>query len=97
MTTDIAVGSTAAADRFDAIAALLSRYPHLDDGELADLKHWYAKEASAFDVASLAAKDDLREQYARFRAEHIDRFSARDLMIIFAGVAFVAAFVAYLW
>jgi hypothetical protein len=97
MNTQIALGGAAASERLGAIEALLSRYPQLGDAELAELKRWFAKEATAFDIASLASKDELREQYAQFRAEHVDRFSARDLMIILAGVAIVAAFVAYLW
>lgn len=97
MNTQIAVGSTAAPERLDAIEALLSRYPYLDQAELADLKRWFSKEASAFDIASLASREELNEPYARFRAEHVDRFSARDLMIMLAGLAIVAGLVALLW
>jgi hypothetical protein len=97
MNTDIAVGSAAAPDRFDAIVALLARYPHLNDAELAELKRWFAKEASAFDIASLATREDLREPYTRFRAEHVDRFSARDLTIILVALAIVVGVIAYLW
>lgn len=85
MNTEISSGGTAALDRFDAIERLLARYPHLADSELDDLKHWFAREASAFDVASLASKDALRDQYAQFRAEHIDRWSPRDIVLACAG------------
>jgi hypothetical protein len=91
------VGSAAATERFDAIEGLLSRYPQLEGAELADLKRWFAKEASAFDVASLASKEELREPYTRFRADHVDRFSARDLMYILVGLAVVAGVAALLW
>jgi hypothetical protein len=97
MNTDIAVGSAAAPDRFDAIVALLARYPHLNDAELAELKRWFAKEASAFDIASLATREDLREPYTRFRAEHVDRFGARDMIVMLIGVLVVAGVIAYLW
>ena len=97
MNTQNAVGSAAASDRFDAIEALLSRYPRIDEAELADLKRWFAKEASAFEVASLASKEELSQQYAQFRAAHIDRFGARDLMVMLAGLALVAGAIAFLW
>jgi hypothetical protein len=97
MNTDIAVGSAAAPDRFDAIVALLARYPHLNDAELAELKRWFAKEASAFDIASLATREDLREPYTRFRAEHVDRFGARDMIVMLIGVLVVAGVIAYHW
>ena len=97
MNTQTAAGGVAAPDRFDAIESLLSRYPHLDEGELADLKLWFAREASAFDIASLASKDELNEAYTRFRAEHVDRFNARDMVIMLTGLAMVAGVGAYFW
>jgi hypothetical protein len=97
MNTQIAVGSTADPERFDAIEALLCRYPRLDQAELADLKRWFSREASAFDIASLASREELSEPYAQFRAEHVDRFTARDLTIMLAGLAIVAGLVALLW
>ena len=74
-------------DRFDAAAGLFLRYPDLDEGELAELKRWYRKEASAFDVASMASRDDVRPGYRAFRADHIDRFTPVDVA---KGVAFAA-------
>ena len=50
-------GEPAVFDRFDRIEAILLRYPDIDEAELADLKRWFGKEASAFEVASLASKD----------------------------------------
>lgn len=97
MNTQIALGGAAVSERFDAMAALLSRYPHLDELELADLKRWFAKEASAFEVASLASKEELREAYTRFREEHVDRFSARDAMIMLIGLVVVAGAIALVW
>jgi hypothetical protein len=97
MNTHIAAGGAAASDRFGAIEALLARYPHLDEVELADLKRWFSKEASAFDIASLASKEELNDAYTRFRAEHVDRFSARDLTVILVAIAIVAGVIAYLW
>jgi hypothetical protein len=82
------------ADRFDTAATLLARYPELDASELADLKHWYRKEASAYDVASMASRDDVRPGYRAFRAEHVDRFTGADVAkgalfaLAMAGIAY---------
>lgn len=78
-------GATAVPDRFDQIEALLLRYPEIAEAELADLKRWFTKEASAFEVASLSSKDELRQQYRAFRAEHIDRLGAVELAAIVLG------------
>ena len=78
-------GATAVHDRFDQIEALLLRYPEIAEIELADLKRWFTKEASAFEVASLSSKDELRQQYRAFRAEHIDRLGAVELAAIILG------------
>ena len=89
MTTEIISGAAARPDRLDPIEALLKRYPRIDEAELAELKRWFAKEASAFEVASLASKDHLRDQYSAFRAEHVDRWRPRDLVVAIAGAAVV--------
>ena len=78
-------GAHAVHDRFDRVEALLSRYPELAEAELAELKRWFTKEASAFEVASLSSKDELRQQYRAFRAEHIDRLGAVELAAIVLG------------
>lgn len=88
--TSIANGTAAGgADRFDAIEALLTRYPEVTPDELDTLKHWFRKDASAFEVASMAAKDSVAPGYRRFRAEHVDRISGADMIkgAIFAFVA----------
>ena len=96
MNIDQSSGGPSAGERFDQAEALLERYPQLTAAELADLQQWFRNEASAFDVASLASKESLREPYRDFRAEHIDRFRPRDAVIVGAGVAFAIAFVAIL-
>lgn len=73
-------GQTAVFDRFDSIEAILQRYPDIDEAELAELKHWFGKEASAMEIASLASKEHLRRQYGSFRAAHVDRFSAFEIV-----------------
>ena len=47
----------AAADpsaQFDEIEQLLNSYPDVSDEQLRELKCWFKKETSAFEVASLA-------------------------------------------
>jgi hypothetical protein len=91
MNTDQTLGGPATGDRFDYAEALLARYPQLSADELGDLQQWFRSEASAFEVASLASKDSLREPYRRFRAEHVDRLRLKDAVIMMAGLAFVIA------
>ena len=90
-------GEPAVTNRFDQIEAILFRYPDIDEAELADLKRWFGKEASAFEVASLSCKESVQRQYGEFRAAHVDRFSATELVVgalvvvvLLAGIAAVA-------
>ncbi|KQM19522.1 hypothetical protein [Novosphingobium sp. Leaf2] len=73
--------------------ALLARYPHLDVHELAQLEHWFRKEASALDVGLLASEADLAAQFRAYRKDHHDRFTARDILIATAFVAVAATLV----
>ena len=41
---------------------------------------WFKKDASAFEVASLASKQPV--SYAKFRADHIDKFSKIEILLI---------------
>jgi hypothetical protein len=92
MNTDLtADGAAVTADRFDHAEALLARYPDLTAEELSDLEHWFRREASAFDIASLASRESLTEAYQMFRAEHVDRLRLKDALILVAGVIFVSA------
>jgi len=93
-------GTVRGADRFDQIEALLKSYPHISDGQVDDLKTWWEKEASAFDIASLASKDYLKEGYSRFRAEHIDCFKPKDVIVGILGLLGIVAVIAaigFLW
>lgn len=82
---------------------ILARYPELDRDELAELLHWYRREASAMDVALLASNEAIRERYHAFRRAHVDRFSLKEKLVgallvaggagaigALAGVEFVA-------
>lgn len=87
---DPIAGSVAPPDRFDHVEAILTSYPDVTDGETELLKRWFGKEASAFDVASLASKEACQAGYRQFRADHIDRFSVRDWIVLVAAIAVVA-------
>lgn len=79
MTIEKAV-SADPSDRFDRVETLLNLYPAVNEEELQDLKRWFRKEASAFEVASMASKHPTG--YARFRADHIDRLTGFDMTVI---------------
>ena len=68
--------------RFDHIEYLLNSYPNVSDEQLSDMKRWFAKEASAFEVASLAGKHPVG--YGQFRADHIDKFSTFEMLLVAA-------------
>jgi hypothetical protein len=70
---------------------ILARYPELDAAELAELLHWYRREASSMDVALLASNEGLRERYRRFRLDHVERFSWKEKSV---GAVLAAATVA---
>lgn len=78
-------------NRGEEVRALLARYPDLSSTEVADLKRWFRKEASALDVALLATETELAGQYRQFRRDHIDRFELRDLVNAAIFAAMIAA------
>lgn len=83
----------------DAIAALLSRYPAIDQEELRFLRHWFLKTASAQEVGLLASEASIHQQYRAFRAQHIDRLNARDFGVAalwIGAISSVLGTIAYL-
>ena len=66
------------------VEALIARYPNTSDAEIAEIKHWIAKQASALDMGLLASNEALAPQYRRFRADQLDRFGIRDIAMIAA-------------
>ncbi|MCV0384444.1 MAG: hypothetical protein K5799_13510 [Erythrobacter sp.] len=89
MTIEKAVSANPS-DRFDRVETLLNLYPVVSEEELQDLKRWFRKDASAFEVASMASKQP--SGYARFRADHVDRLTGFDMAVIavVAGVILLA-------
>ena len=71
--------------RFDSIEILLNRYPDVSDEEVVQLKRWFGKQASAFEIASIASKNPAG--YGQFRSDHIDKFTIVEMVLIalFAG------------
>lgn len=80
--------------RMAHIEALLASYPDVTGDELEILKNWFNREASAFDVATLASKSEIRSGYTQFRADHIDKFGTRDIVLGIIGVLAVCALIA---
>lgn len=75
-------------ERRARMESLLSRYPDLSADQLRELVAWFSKEASALDVGLIASNERVSTAYARFRAEHIDRFGPKDVV---HAVLFTAA------
>lgn len=88
----------ARAEKRIEIEALLKCYPDIPAETLSVLRHWFQREASAFDVAMLASNADLQKAYRAFREDHIDRFTTIDVAraILFAA-AIVAVIAAIIW
>ena len=80
--------------RFDAIEKLLNLYPDVSDEQLADMKLWFKRQASAFEVASLASKNPTA--YEKFRNDHVDKFSKFDLVLIAVATLAVVGGAIYL-
>lgn len=73
------------------VEALLAAYPDVTPEERQLLVNWFRSEASALDVALVASNPAAERGYRRFRAEHVDRFSVRDMIWALAFSATVAA------
>jgi hypothetical protein len=78
--------------------AALADYPHISEDRLAALIGWFRREASAFDVASLASNEAIAESYRRFRADHIDPVTGQDVvrgLLVLALVGAIILFIAW--
>lgn len=84
------------AERFAHVESLVARYPAITDVEVEDLKRWFDKEASAFDVATLASKEAIHSSYMAFRGKHVDAFRAKDYGAAATAIAIAAALIFYL-
>ena len=77
-----------AAEERARISALLRRYPDLAPGELSEIHNWFNRVATPLDLGMLASEPEIAAQYRAYRAEHHDRFKAKDLVkaALFIGV-----------
>ncbi|BBC72320.1 conserved hypothetical protein [Altererythrobacter sp. B11] len=80
-------GADARPNQRERAEALLASYPDLSPDELEELLEWFRRRASSLDVALVASNERIRRGYSRFRADHVDRFTPRDLLLasLFAG------------
>ena len=80
------------------VERLLAHYPALSERELAEVTHWFEREASALDVALVASNEEIREGYRRFRAEQVDPLTLADCARAAAVTALAVALIgALLW
>lgn len=88
-----------AADERAQVAALLARFPDLDETEIAHIRNWFDRVASPLDLGTLAGDPAIAQQYRAFRAMHIDPLGARDLgkaAVWVAGLSVLALAIAFL-
>jgi hypothetical protein len=78
--------------------AALRQYPDLAPEQVAELVHWFRREASALDIGLIASDETLANPYRAFRTRHIDPLRPKDWLwgtVAFTGVA--ALLMAMLW
>lgn len=81
------------ADKLRRIERIIAAYPTVEPADLEFLLNWYRNEASAYDVAMLAANRDIHDGYTRFRSDHIDRLTSVDAVKALVWIAVSAAIV----
>lgn len=88
------MANTSATSTADArrahVEALLSAYPDVTSEERSLVVNWFRNDATALDVALIASNPAAERGYRQFRAEHIDKFTPRD-MVRALGWALVVA------
>lgn len=79
-----------ATGRRDRITTLLAQYPRLESDDLAELLHWFRKEASALDVGLIASDPRLAMSYEGLKKDHLDQLTGADLLwvTILVGTGF---------
>jgi len=80
------------------VEALLSAYPDVTPEEHGLIVTWFRRDATALDVALVASNPAAERGYRAFRAEHVDRFTPRDMaraLAIAAAIAVVVLLIAW--
>lgn len=72
------------------VEALLAAYPDVTPQEHGMLVTYFKRKANALDVGMIASNETIGRGYARFRSDHLDRFTMSDLI---KGVAVAAAMI----
>lgn len=70
----------------------LSQYPALPPDKISDLIHWFKREATAMEVASVARNPAIQSRYLQFHNKHISKMSIGEtiLVTVFAMVVIVS-------
>lgn len=88
------MSNTFAASAADArrahVEALFSAYPDVTPEERELLVNWFRNDATALDVALVASNPAAERGYRRFRAQHVDRFTFKDMGRALAFAAVIA-------
>jgi hypothetical protein len=71
------------------VEALLVAYPDVTPEEHGMLVRYFKREANALDVGMIASNESIARGYARFRHDHLDRFTWADLAKGIVGTAIV--------
>lgn len=74
------------------VEALLTSYPDVTPQERDLIVNWFRRDASALDVALVASNPAAQRGYRKFRSDHIDRFTMKDMAraLIFSAIVAVA-------
>lgn len=77
-----------------AIERIIALYPDISDEELHEVLHYFRRECSALDRATIASNNEVARQYRKFCEDHhIDRLKpAESAIAITAGIALVVGF-----
>lgn len=94
MTTNL-MNEADRATRRVAIERAIAAYPDVDETEIRDVLHYFKREASALDRATIASNNDIAPQYRRLCDEHyIDRLKPAEIagtvalaILLICGVA----------
>jgi len=79
-----------------AIERIIAPYPDISDEKLQDVLHYFRRECSALDRATIASNNAVAHQYRQLCEDHhIDRLKPAETAIaIVAGLVLMAGFVA---
>lgn len=74
------------------IEATLAEYPQVTPDRILDVIHWFKREATAHEVASIAKNPDIGREYQQFRKKHLNGLTAGELVMASAlGVVLIVA------